>query len=90
MKTPCCPGCEEPAILVSRPKRFRRGNRTLTLDCDQYQCPTGCPSPDNEGVYTFADVALIKAHEATAAAQWQLRFGEPMPPGSRVAREGSS
>lgn len=83
---PPCSGCGNPATLVPRPARFRRGDRVLAIDGWIWECSSGCPDPvDGSLPYQFTTFELMSWEEARARDEWRARFGEPMP-ASRRAR----
>lgn len=89
MKPPSCPGCDKPAVETRITIRYRRGDRVLPVEVQQWRCPNGCAGPSGEVPYVFADLATMKRNEAIASAQWKLRFGEEMPSPRRAGRPTS-
>lgn len=84
---PPCLGCDCPAVLVPKVTRFRRGERVLPFEGFVWQCPSGCADPDDGSPpHQFSTFELMEWEEASAAAVWQERFGEPMPASQRARR----
>lgn len=84
LSAPPCSGCEQPAVLVPKLTRFRRGDRVLPVDGWIWQCPSGCADPDDgTTAYQFSTFELMEWEEGQARQVWQERFGEPMPPSQR-------
>lgn len=87
LSPPMCSGCGQPAELVPKLTRFRRGDRVLPFDGFAWQCPSGCADPEDGSVpYQFSTFELMEWEEARAADAWQERYGEPMPPSRRARR----
>lgn len=86
MKSPICPVCQRPAVEARTTIRFRRGSRVLPVETRQWRCPGDCVGPRGERPFVFADLATMKANEAKARAEWEARYGEPMPPARRGGR----
>ena len=84
---PSCSGCSKSAVLVSKLTRFRRGERVHPFGGFTWQCPTGCPDPeDGSAPYQYSTSELMEWEEAQAAVAWRERFGEPMPTPQRARR----
>jgi hypothetical protein len=84
---PSCSGCSNPAVLVSKLTRFRRGDRVLPFDGFTWQCPSRCTDPENGSTpYQFSTFELMEWEEAQAAVAWRERFGEAMPAPQRGRR----
>jgi hypothetical protein len=84
---PTCSGCGQPAELVPRQTRFRRGDVVLPFDGFIWQCPSGCADPDDGTTpYLFSTFELMEWEEIMAAESWIERYGEPMPPSRRARR----
>ena len=84
---PLCSGCGQPAQLVSKVTRFRRGERVLPFDGFLWACPSSCVDPEDGSVpYQFSNFELMEWEEAQAREAWVERFGEPMPPSQRGRR----
>lgn len=82
---PNCSGCGQPATLVPRSTRFRRGDRVLAVDGWIWECASRCPDPaDGTVPYQFTTFELMSWEEDRAREAWQARFGEPMPPSRRA------
>jgi hypothetical protein len=87
LSAPPCSGCEQPAFLVPKLTRFRRGDRVLPVEGWIWQCPSGCTDPDDGTTpYQFSTFELMEWEEGQARQLWQERFGESMPPSQRGRR----
>lgn len=85
-----CPLCDAPARLVANSMRFRRGDRVLAVEVQQWECTGTCRDPEGSEPYRFADLALVRANEARARAAWMAHFGEEMPAPKRAGRPTDS
>lgn len=84
---PSCSGCGQPAFLVSKVTRFRRGDRVLPFDGFVWQCPNQCADPgDGSTPYQFSTLELMAWEEQNASLAWRVRFGERMPGPKRARR----
>ncbi len=84
---PRCSGCHNPAVLVPKVTRFRRGDRVLPFDGFIWQCSSACVDPeDGSAPYQFSTFEVMEWEEARAADAWRERFGEPMPHSQRGRR----
>jgi hypothetical protein len=87
LNPPPCANCSQPAFLVPRRGRLRRGERVLELDTWSWQCPGDCRAPDAASQpYRFANPALLAWEEDLGAAAWLDHFGEPLPASQRPRR----
>jgi hypothetical protein len=76
---PTCAHCDQPATLVPRSTRFRRGDRILDVDGWIWECTSRCPDPaDGTVPYQFTTFELMTWEEDRAREAWLARFGEPM------------
>lgn len=80
-----CSACGNPATLVPRAARFRRGDRVLAMEGWIWECTSGCADPmDGSLPYQFTTFELMSWEDARAREEWKTRFGEPMPPSRRA------
>lgn len=85
---PPCPYCQKTAVLVPQTFRVRRGDRVLPVNLWSWECPSGCPDPD-QGVapFRFSDPPLMRVCDELMRAAWLAHFGEPLPPSERRGRK---
>lgn len=80
---PRCDGCGGPTELLPRTAYVRRGERVVAYPAWSWAC-AACSDPfTGQRPYRFSDRALGTWNEGEAAAAWQERFQEPIPPSER-------
>lgn len=85
--TAACPFCNQPARLVMRPARVRRGDRVLPVELETWECSAGCTGPEGESPFRFVDRPLGRRNDEAAREAWESTFGEPMPEARRPGRK---
>lgn len=84
---PNCPYCNQPARLISRPVRVKRGERVLAVDLGAWECPSGCAAPEGPPPFRFVEQVLARRNTETVRKEWLAAFGEPLPEAQRPGRK---
>lgn len=80
--TPDCPYCEEPTVLSSRISTVRRGDKSIKVRVDHWDCPI-CG-------LGFEDIPLMQSNQELIEKSWAARFGEDIPKGRQIRRKSES
>ena len=81
-----CPYCGKPAVLGNRTMKYRRGDRTVSVEVQHWSCPESCAGEDGVRPFQFHDADLLSANDDAARSAWRAAFGEEMPPSERRER----
>lgn len=85
---PTCTECGYPAQMEPHIRHYRRAGHILAVETGIWVCAR-CADPfTGERPFRFADMPLLAWTDARAAALWQERFGEALPPSARGRRSG--
>jgi hypothetical protein len=71
-----CTYCQKPAVRKPHTWKFKRGDKSVEVQSDYWECTSNCMGPDGVMPFSWLGPLLMKECDDKIAIAW----GEPLPP----------